>query len=68
MQILNFTPSAQVTLVNRKGPARVAWRTDDRRFPVVQCVVVRREGPLSGGGVKLVSISNPVGLEASCGS
>jgi hypothetical protein len=31
-------------------------------------VFVRREGPLTGGGVQLVSISDPVGLEASCGS
>jgi hypothetical protein len=68
VQILNYTPSAQVTFVNRSGPARVAWRTNDRRFPVVQCVVVQRQGPLSGGGVELVSISNPVGLQASCRS
>jgi hypothetical protein len=66
VQILNFKPSAELTLTNRSGPARVAWRTTDRRFPVVQCVVVRREGPLTGGGVELVSISNPVGLESSC--
>jgi hypothetical protein len=68
VQILNFSPSAELTLTNTSGPARVAWRTTGRRFPVVQCVVVRREGPLTGGGVELVSISNPVGLEASCRS
>jgi hypothetical protein len=68
VQILNFKPSAEVTLTNTSGPARVAWRTTGRRFPVVQCVVVRREGPLTGGGVELVSISNPVGLEATCRS
>jgi hypothetical protein len=67
VQILNYQPSVQVTFVNRTGQGRVAWRTDRRRFPVVQCVFVRREGPLTGGGVKLVSISNPVGLEAGCG-
>jgi hypothetical protein len=67
VQILNYQPSVQVTLTNRSGPARVAWRTPDRRFPVVQCVFVRREGPLTGGGVRLVSISNPVGLESGCG-
>jgi hypothetical protein len=44
----------------------VAWRTRDRRFPVVQCVQVEREGPLTGGGVEILSISNPVGLEAAC--
>jgi len=68
VQILNFEPSAEVTFTTTSGPARVAWRTTGRRFPVVQCVVVRREGPLTGGGVELVSISNPVGLEASCRS
>ena len=67
VQILNYKPSAQITLTNRSGPARVAWRTAGKRFPVVQCVYVRREGPLTGGGVRLVSISNPVGLEAGCG-
>lgn len=66
VQILNYEPSVQVTFADRTGPARVAWRTDERRFPVVQCVVVQREGPLTGGGVQLVSISNPVGLESSC--
>jgi hypothetical protein len=67
VQILNFEPSVRVTLANRSGSARVAWRTTERRFPVVQCVFVRREGPLTGGGVRLVSISNPIGLEGRCG-
>jgi hypothetical protein len=66
VEILNYTPSTQAAFVNQTGTARVAWRTQERRFPVVQCVVVRREGPLTGGGVELVSISNPVGLEAGC--
>ena len=67
VQILSFDPSVQLTMTDRTGQARVAWRTTDRRFPVVQCVFVRRQGPLTGGGVELVSISNPVGLESSCG-
>jgi hypothetical protein len=66
VQILNFVPSVQVTMTDATGTARVAWRTTERHFPVVQCVVVRRQGPLTGGGVKLVSISNPIGLDASC--
>jgi hypothetical protein len=32
----------------------------------VQCVVVKRQGPLTGGGVELVSVSNPIGTDASC--
>jgi hypothetical protein len=66
VEILNFTPSTQAAFVDQTGTARVAWRTQERRFPVVQCVVVRRRGPLTGGGIELVSISNPVGLEADC--
>jgi hypothetical protein len=66
VQILNYTPSVQVALTDREGIARVAWRTTTNTRPVVQCVVVRREGPLTGGGVELVSVSNPIGLDASC--
>ena len=66
VEILNFVPSVQVALTDREGSARVAWRTDREPRPVVQCVVVHRKGPLTGGGVELVSISNPVGGEASC--
>ena len=67
VQILNYEPSVQVTLTNVSGAGRVAWRTAQRPYPVVQCVFVQRQGPLTGGGVQLVSISNPIGLEAGCG-
>src|SRR4051812_25206560 len=63
VQILNYTPSVQVALTDREGQARVAWRTTERLLPVVQCVVVRRQGPLTGGRVELVSVSNPIGNE-----
>ena len=66
VEILNFTPSTQAAFVDTTGTARVAWRTPEKRFPVVQCVVVEREGPLTGGKVRIVSISNPIGLEANC--
>jgi hypothetical protein len=68
VQILNFEPSSQAAFVTLTGTARVVWRTTEKTFPVVQCVRVRREGPLSGGGVEIASISNPIGLEAKCGS
>jgi hypothetical protein len=68
VQILTYTPSVQVALTDRTGTARVAWRTTRRPLPVVQCVVVDRKGPLTGGGVELLSISNPIGLDASCGT
>jgi hypothetical protein len=67
VEILNYTPSTQAAFTDQTGAARVAWRTPARRFPVVQCVQIEREGPLTGGGVEVLSISNPVGLEAACG-
>ena len=67
VEILNYTPSTQAAFVDQTGTARVAWRTQVKRFPVVQCVVVKREGPLTGGGLLLISLSNPVGLESRCG-
>jgi hypothetical protein len=67
VQVLNYQPSVQLALTDQAGVARVAWRADGpERLPVVQCVRVRRQGPITGGGVELVSISNPIGLEASC--
>lgn len=66
VEILSFDPSARATLTDATGSARVAWRTDVETFPVVQCVFVSREGPLSGGGVDVASISNPIELEESC--
>ena len=35
----------------------MAWRAGTNGLPVVQCVRVRRDGPLSGAGVELLSIS-----------
>jgi hypothetical protein len=66
VEILNYMPSTQAAFVDVTGTARVAWRTEVRRFPVVQCVVVKREGPLTGGKVQVVSISNPIGIQARC--
>jgi hypothetical protein len=66
VQILNYRPSVRVTMTRRSGTGRVAWRAGTS-LPVVQCVKVLREGPLTGGGVKLLAISKPIGLEASCG-
>ncbi len=65
VQILNYEPSVRLSLTRHSGLGRVAWRAGESR-PVVQCVRVRREGPLTGGGVELVALSNPIGLEESC--
>jgi hypothetical protein len=66
VQVLNYEPSAQVTFTDRSGRGRIAWKTDQRTIPVVQCVVVRRQGPLTGGGAEILSISNPIRLDGAC--
>ena len=65
VEILTYRPSIRVTMTRRSGTGRVAWRAGSSR-PVVQCVKAKREGPLTGGGVELLAISKPIGLEASC--
>jgi hypothetical protein len=65
VQILTYRPTFQVTMTRRTGTGRVAWRAGTA-LPVVQCVRATREGPLTGGGVKLLAISRPIGGEASC--
>jgi hypothetical protein len=65
VEILNYEPSTRLSLTRRVGTARVAWRAGTS-LPVVQCVRVRREGPLTGGGVDLLALSDPIGLEAAC--
>ncbi len=65
VEILNYTPSVQVALTRRTGVGRVAWRAGSS-LPVVQCVRVRRDGPLTGADVELLSISAPIGNEESC--
>jgi hypothetical protein len=66
VRLLRFEPSVGLTLTRQSGVARVAWSAGGGR-PVVQCVRVRREGPLTGGGVELLAISEPIGGQASCG-
>ena len=65
VEILTYTPSVQVALTRRTGIGRVAWRVGGSD-PVVQCVRVRRDGPLTGADVELLAISAPIGGEESC--
>ena len=67
VQILSFTPSTRLALTRKVGTARVAWRAGEA-LPVVQCVRVRREGPLTGGAVELLSISAPIAPDGGCAS
>jgi hypothetical protein len=66
VEILQYRPSVQLPLTDAVGTGRVAWRAGPNGFPVVQCVRVRRAGPLSGARVELLSISAPIGRESSC--
>jgi hypothetical protein len=65
VEILTYRPSVRVALTRRTGVGRVAWRAGASR-PVVQCVRVRRDGPLTGADVELVAISAPIGGEEGC--
>lgn len=65
VQILTYTPSARLALTRKVGTGRVAWRAGDG-LPVVQCVRVRRDGPLTGGAVELLAVSSPIARDGSC--
>jgi hypothetical protein len=65
VQILTYAPSVRIALTRQLGTGRVVWRAGTS-LPVVQCVRVRRDGPLTGADVELVAISAPIGGEESC--
>jgi hypothetical protein len=65
VEILQYEPSTELALTTRVGTGRVAWRAG-QGLPVVQCVRVQRSGPLSGGGVELLSVSPPIPGQSSC--
>jgi hypothetical protein len=65
VEILAYDPSARLVLTRRTGTARVAWRAGTS-LPIVQCVRARREGPLTGSGVELLSISAPIPRQSGC--
>ncbi len=66
VEILRYDPSVQVTFTRTVGTGRIAWRAGREGLPVVQCVRVRRDGPLTGNTVELLSISAPIGNESAC--
>ena len=65
VEILTYRPSVRFALTRRTGVGRVAWRAG-ASAPVVQCVRVRREGPVTGAGVELVAVSEPIEGDAGC--
>ena len=65
VQILRYDVSVQLPMTRQIGTGRVAWRAGTS-LPVVQCVRVQRDGPLTGAGVVALSVSAPIGGEAAC--
>ena len=65
VEILTYTPSTRLALTRKVGTGRVAWRAGEG-LPVVQCVRVRREGPLTGGAVELLAVSAPIARDGGC--
>src|SRR4051812_37837618 len=65
VQILQYRPSVNLPLTTETATGRVAWRAGTG-LPVVQCVRVRRDGPLTGAKVELLSISAPIKSQAGC--
>lgn len=66
IEILSFEPSVRMAMTEQIGSARVAWQVRGSSSPVVQCVRVRRTGPLAGARTELLAISAPIAAEGSC--
>jgi len=66
VEIVRYEPSVQIALTRQDGTARVVWRTASRRIPVVQCVRVLREGPVTGSSSELLALTDPIALTGSC--
>ncbi len=65
VQILRYDVSVQLPMTRQIGTGRVAWRAGTG-LPVVQCVRVQRDGPLTGAKVVLLSVSAPIKPDSTC--
>lgn len=65
VEVLQYQPSVQVAMTRTTGTGRLAWRAGTA-LPVVQCFRVRREGPVTGAGVEILSVSAPIRRESGC--
>lgn len=66
-KIIAYDSKTAYVLGARTGLTRVAWTVVDHGLPVVQCVVVRRDGnALAGRRVTLLYVSAPIGNESTC--
>ena len=68
VRIVRVDDVANLSLGSHTDTARVVWKAG-ARLPTVQCVRVRRAGdPVAGYDVDVLSLSAPIGREASCPS
>jgi hypothetical protein len=66
VKILNLSSETAHSLTGDTGVTRVAWKVPDR-WPVVQCVRVRRKGnPVTGTSITLLSLSAPIARTGLC--
>jgi hypothetical protein len=65
VQVLQYQPSVQMPLEAVIGTGRLAWRAG-QGLPVVQCLRVQRQGPLTGGAVEVLAVSAPIGNQSAC--
>jgi hypothetical protein len=67
ISIIQLQPSTSFSLGGTEGTARVAWNAASYRFPIVQCVKVRRAGnPISGLRVELLEVSRRIKSDTAC--
>jgi hypothetical protein len=67
ISIIQLQPSTSFSLGGTEGTARVAWNVASYRFPIVQCVKVRRAGnPISGLRVELLEVSRRIKSDTAC--
>jgi hypothetical protein len=66
VEILSVQAPTDHSLAGSVGEARVAWKVSGR-YPVVQCVRVRRSGNvLTGISISLLSVGPRIGSTADC--
>jgi hypothetical protein len=66
IKILNLDSKTAHSLSGATGLTRVAWKAPGR-WPVVQCVLVRRTGnPVTGLSITLLSLSAPIARTGLC--
>lgn len=66
LEIVRYDAPTSHAIASQTAPARVVWQSPGR-LPVVQCVLVQREGTaLTGASVTLQRLSAPIGPESSC--